>query len=339
MRKNEMNVRKEHETVRNSVGFYDFTHQLLEVSGVDAQSFLDKMFVASIGKAKVGDAKYSTMLNEDGIIIDDVIVFRVDEDVFWISTLYITELIAWFDKNKGSSNVEYKDITYKTTMYAVQGPNSRAVLNDFLKDNIDHMKYFTIEDNMIDNVPVKIARSGYTGELGFEIYCDPKNKDFIESKLMESGKQFNILNITTDVIVTSLPREKGYTLMSDLAGTNPLEVDFGWTVDWNKDFIGKAALEKVKAEGAKRRLIGFTVDDDAAEVEIGSTVEVNGKYVGKVTMFTYGYTVEKNIGFALVDVDKANIGDLATIKSGGKEIAATLTEKVFYDPENTKIRA
>jgi len=339
MRKNEMNVRKEHEAVRNSVGFYDFTHQLLEVRGVDAQSFLDKMFVASISKANVGDAKYSTMLNEDGIIIDDVIVFRVDEDVFWISTLYITELIAWFDKNKGSSNVEYKDITYRTTMYAVQGPNSRAVLNDFLKDNIDHMKYFTIEDNMIDNVPVKIARSGYTGELGFEIYCDPKNKDFIESKLMESGKQFNILNITTDVIVTSLPREKGYTLMSDLAGTNPLEVDFGWTVDWNKDFIGKAALEKVKVEGAKRRLIGFTVDDDAAEVEIGSTVEVNGKDVGKVTMFTYGYTVEKNIGFALVDVDKANIGDLATIKSGGKEIAATLTEKVFYDPENSKIRA
>ncbi|RVU54334.1 aminomethyltransferase family protein [Anaerosphaera multitolerans] len=334
MLKNDVTRRKEHEAVRNSVGFYDFTHQLLEVTGVDSPSFLDKIFVAYLSKAKVGDAKYTTMLNEDGIIIDDVIVFRIEEKKYWISTLYIAELIAWFDAHKGDFNVSYEDITSKTTMYAVQGPNSKAVLNDFLKTNLDSMKFFTIADNAIDDVPVKIARSGYTGELGYEIYCNPKDKELVESKLMECGKAFDILNITTDVIVTSLPREKGYTLMSDLAGANPLEVDFGWTVGWSKDFIGKEALEKVKAEGAKRRLLGFTVNDDAAEIEAGAAVSFNGEEVGKVTVFTYGYTVEKNIGFALVELDKVKIGD--TVDIG--EYKAQLSEKVFYDPENERVR-
>lgn len=123
--------------------------------------------------------------------------------------------------------------------------------------------------------------------------------------------------------------------MSDLAGTNPLEADFGWTVDWNKDFVGKSALEKVKANGAKRKLIGFTVEDDAAQVKPGADVKVGGIVAGKVTMFTYGYTVEKNIGFALVDVDKAKIGDAAVVGDG---IDAVLSERVFYDPENRRVR-
>lgn len=315
---------------------YDFTHKLLEVKGSDTQAFLNRMFIGFIGKAKVGEAKYTTMLNEDGIIIDDVIVFRIEDETFWVSTLYIDELIAWFDAHKKGENVSYKEITGITTMYAVQGPNSKAVLNAFLKESIDGLKYFTIKDNAIGDVAVKIARSGYTGELGYEIYCHPDNAKLVEEKLEACGKQYGIMNIKTDVIVTSLPREKGFVLMSDLAGTNPLEDGFGWTIDWNKDFIGKAALEKVKAEGAKRSLLGFTVEDDAAEVEVGSAVKLGGQEVGKVTMFTYGYTVEKNIGFALVDNAKAKIGDAVVV--GSKEVPAVLTERMFYDPENKRVR-
>ena len=334
MRKNNVEVRAEHEAIRNSVGYYDFTHKLLEVKGPDAKNFLDKMFIAGIGKAKVGVAKYTTMLNEDGIIIDDVIVFHIEEELYWVSTLYIDELIAWFDAHRCCENVEYKEITGITTMYAVQGPNSKAVLNAFLTDPVDNIKYFHIVDDFIGNTPVKIARSGYTGELGYEIYCHPDDAKLVESKLEECGKEFNIKQISTDVIITSLPREKSFVLMSDLAGTNPLEDGFDWTIDWNKEFVGKAALLKVKEEGAKRALLGFTVDDDAAEVAVGAEVKVNGQVAGKVTMFTYGYTVEKNIGFALLDVDKAKVGDKADI--GGVE--AVITERMFYDPENKRIR-
>ncbi len=334
LRKNDAAVRAEHEAIRNRVGYYDFTHKLLEVTGGDAGSFLNYIYDGAIGKAKIGQAKYTTMLNEDGIIIDDVIVFRIADDTYWISTLYIDELIAWLDAHKKEEVVSYREITGITTMYAVQGPRSRDVINAFLKKKVDDLKYFWIEDNAIGEVPVKVARSGYTGELGYEIYVHPDHAALVEQKLEECGKEYGIMQIKTDVIITSLPREKGFVLMSDLAGTNPLEDGFDWTLDFGKDFIGKAALEKVKTEGIKRALLGFTVDDDAAEIAPGDEIIVDGKAAGKVTLFTYGYTVEKNIGFALVDVDKAKVGDNASIAG----YDAVITERMFYDPENRRIR-
>ena len=334
LRMNDAKARAEHEAVRNRVGYYDFTHKLLEVTGIDARSFLSRMFVGAVAKAKIGQAKYTTMLNEKGIIIDDVIVFRIEEDKFWVSTLYIDELIAWFDGHKKDEDVEYQEITPYVTMYAVQGPASRGVLNAMLSDSISDLKNFHIVDNMIGDIPVKIARSGYTGELGYEIYCDPENAKEIEEELERAGRKYGIVKITTDVIVTSLPREKGFVLMSDLAGSNPLEAGFGWSIDWNKRFIGKEALARVKANGPERNLLGFMINDPAAKVEPGDSVIVRGQNVGKVTMFTYGFTLEKNIGFAMVN---ANIGDEAIIR-GAKEYKVTLCNRVFYDPGNERVK-
>lgn len=328
-------MRQEHEAIREAVGYYNFTHQLLEVTGKCAGKFLDRMFVNSFSKAKIGQAKYTTMLNHDGIIIDDVIIFRIEEEKYWISTLYIDQMIKHFDKEKESETVSYKDITSKVSMYAVQGPKSAKVLDKILDKPVEPIKHFYIEDNCFQGHDVKVARSGFTGELGYEVYLNPEYNDLLEEKLEEAGKEFGIVKMTTDVILTSLPREKGYVLMSDIAGTNPLEVDFGWTVAWKTDFIGKEALLKVKEEGAKRSLVGFTVEDDGAEIEPGTPVEVNGEKAGKATVFCYGYTVGKNIGFALVDNDKAKVGDKAEI--GGYE--AQLTDRVFYDPANERVNA
>ncbi|NLN98592.1 MAG: aminomethyl transferase family protein [Eubacteriaceae bacterium] len=327
MRKNDTVARKEHEVIRQGVGYYDFTHSVMEVSGKGAPAFLDKMFVNNIGTSKIGQAVYTTMLNESGIIIDDVIIFRLEDELFWVSTLYIDEMFKWFDNYKSDFDVNLKNITDDWTMYAVQGPKSAAVLNDLLKNKVDDMAFLTIEDNEVDGTPVKIARSGYTGELGYELYCKSDIKKEIEEKLVEKGKAYDMMNITTDVIVTSLPREAGYVLMSDIAGTNPIEAGYGWTIRWAKDdFIGKAALEKVKDQKPARSLIGFTVADDAAEIEPGTAVMKDGAEVGKVTMFTYGFTVEKNIGFALIENDKAAIGDKATIG----DYEAELSDRVFY---------
>ncbi len=333
MRKNDTVARKEHEAVRQGVGYYDFTHSVMAVSGQDSAAFLDKMFVNNIGQAKVGQAVYTTMLNESGIIIDDVIIFRLEESLFWVSTLYIDEMLKWFDSHKGNFDVDYQNITADWTMYAVQGPKSAAVLNDLLKNKVDDMAFFTIEDNEIEGTPVKIARSGYTGELGYELYCKSDIKKDIEEKLVEKGKAYDMLNITSDVIVTSLPREAGYVLMSDLTGTNPVEAGYGWTIGWSKeDFVGKDALEKVKGEKPLRSLVGFTVADDAATIEPGAEVIKDGNVVGKVTMFTYGFTVEKNIGFALVDTDKAAIGDSVTVG----DYNAILADRVFYAPKSAE---
>ncbi len=341
MLKNDASARAQHEAVRNAVGWYYFTHRLLEVTGADATAFLDKIFVNPIAKTKVGGAKYTTMLNEDGIIIDDVIVFHMEENKYWISTLYMKELIAWFDALKGVSIVEYKDITSITDMYAVQGPKSKDLLNAFLAEKVDDQKYFTIRDNKIGNVPVKIARGGYTGEWGYEIYVAPENKGLVESKLAECGKAFGAVQVTEfQVMSWTLPSEKGYALISDIGGISPFEAGFDDAIDWSKDFIGKSALEKIKAEGPKRLLLGFIVDDDAAHIEArnrgsaGAAVMVNGEEVGRVTKFTYSYTIGKSIGFALVDSAKVKVGDKAIINGYG----ATLTDRTWYDAENKRPR-
>ncbi len=333
MLKNDTLRRAEHEALRNQVGYYKFTHQLLEVKGTDSAKFLDKVFVNSISKTAVGGAKYTTMLDENGGIIDDVIVFKMADGEFRISTLYINELIAWFDGHKAGESVEYKDITPENDMYAVQGPNSRTILNKFLATPVDGMKFFTIADNKIGDVDVKIARSGYTGELGYEIYCAPDKCDFVEKTLEENGKDLGIMKITSDVIISSIPVEKGYVLMDDIRGLSPFECGFGWAVAMDKDFVGKCATETIKAT-PRKQLIGFEVADDAV-VASGMKVCANGKEVGTVTKFSYGYTVEKAIGYAVCDMS-VKAGDCVTI---GEGVEAKLVDRIWYDVENKKPRA
>ena len=338
MRKDNMNLRKEHEAVRKHVGFYDFTHELLEVNGKNARSFLDKMFVNSVARTKPGTAVYTTMLNEDGIIIDDVIIFCLEEEKFWVSTLFIDAMLEWFKGYSDMEDLEFKDLSKEVAMWAVQGPDSQKLLNEILEKDISHLEFFQMEDNKIEDIEVKISRSGFTGELGYEVFFSPEYGDKIDKILLEKGKPYNVVQLTSEVVLMSLPGEKGYVIMDDLKGTNPLEVGFGWSVDWSKDFVGKEALEKVKKEGAKRRLRGFTVEDDNLEIKHDSTVRVDGKEVGRVTKSFYGYTVEKNIGYILLDKSHAKIGDKVTIINDNKEVEATLTERVFYDPKDLRVK-
>ncbi|MGI5949810.1 aminomethyltransferase family protein [Peptoniphilus sp.] len=327
--------KKEHEAVRNGVGYYDFTHQLLNVTGPDAGKFLDKIFVNSIQGIDVGKAVYSTTLNENGIIIDDVIIFRIEDERYWISTLYIKELIEWLDSHKDGEDVSYEDITSKVTMFAVQGPKSRDLINKLVDKSIEDLKFFHIIDNSVGDLKIKVARAGYTGELGFELYVPSDKKELLEEKLQEAGKEFDLCHVTTDVIVSSLPAEKGYVLMSDLKDTNPLEVGYGWTVHWDGDFIGKDALLKAK-ENVTRDLLGFEVEDKGVVIEPGAKVYAGDKEVGYVTKYTYGFTVGKNIGYALVNLDDVKEGD--AVEVGPDKVKTKLCDRVFYDKENERVK-
>lgn len=334
MLKNDSLRRSEHTAVREKVGYYDFTHRMLEVTGKDAAEFLDRIYVNSIATAKVGTAKYTTMLNHQGHILDDVIVFRMGEEEFRVSTLFIDELLAWLDQHRDGYEVAYRDITAENTMFAVQGPNSRTLLNRVLADPIDTLAFYAIAAGKIGDTDVWIARSGFTGELGFEIYCDPADAARIEETLVASGGDLGLTKITTDVIIGSLPGEKGYVLMQDLQGANPYEVGFGWTVGKNKDYIGREATEKIRREGAQRQLLGFELVEEA-EVSSGDPVVVHGQVVGTVTSCTYGYTCEKFIGYALICAP-AKVGDAAEI--GADRVKAVLVDRIWYDKDSTRIR-
>ena len=303
-------ARAQHEAVRNNVGWFRWTHDLLEVTGADAAIFLDYIYVNSIAKTRIGRSKYTTMLNENGRIIDDVIVMRMGEEHFWISTLYLPELVRWIEEKKGDYKIAYKDLTDEMDMYAVQGPNSRVLLDKIADSPVDGLKYFAIKNGAVGEAKVTFHRSGFTGELGYEIFCSRKDSAVVNEALKTSGAELDAVNLDVlEVYVRGLAGEKGYVLRQDLLGLNPLEADMGWAVDWSKDFIGKDVLERVKEEGPKRQLVGLEIETDSYnDIDQGDLVKLYGIKVGFVTAVMYGYTVEKNIGYAVVDRKKASIG-------------------------------
>ncbi|MGO1468446.1 MAG: aminomethyltransferase family protein [Tissierella sp.] len=336
--KNQELLRKEHEAVRNKVGFFDFAHDILEVTGKDAEKFLDYICVNVISELEPKSASYTTILNKDADALDDVIVFYHGGDKYWITTLFMEELQKWVNKHVGDMDVNFKDVTEETALYSVQGPKSNEVLNDLLKDKVDDLGYFEFKDTKLDDIDVIASRTGFTGELGYELYFHPKYTDKIVAGLKEKGKAYGIEEITTDVTLTSLPTEKGYITVDDFEGANPIELGLDWSVDCDKDFIGKDKLCVLKKEGPKRNLLGFTVEKETDEVEKGDKIKLNGEEVGEVTTYTYGFTVEEYIGYALVDA-KAKKGDKVQIVTSKGEVEGTLQERMFYDPKGERVRA
>jgi len=326
------NVKKQHLAVRSNVGWFDFTHRLVEVKGPDALTLLDKVCVAPIYKATVGASKYTTMLNHNGLIIDDTIVTHLGDDLYWVSGLYVRDQLNWFAANKGDLQVEFRDITNEWKMYSVQGPNSMALVNAVVDAPVDDLKFFRMKDTTMDGIPVKVHRAGYTGEKrGYEIYIAAAQEAALIKKLDAKGAELDACHVTElDVMVMTLAAEAGFVLMMDIYKASPFEVGFENTIDWSKDFIGKEAAARVRDTGAKRQLVGFTVENDEALIYGGPGVKGNpllkdGKIVGRATKYTTGFTCGKNIGYAMIDLDKAAIGDIVTI-NGNKAI---LTERSF----------
>lgn len=325
--------RAEHMAVRNTAGWYLYTHELIEVTGEDAAAFLDYLYANPIANLAPSRARYTTMLDEEGKIRDDVVIFRIEENRFWVSTLYTRKVLPWYKAHKGEYQVAWKDITKDWDMYAVQGPESKNILNDILDQPVDGQKFFQILDNSIDGIPVKINRGGFTGEkLGYEVYIAPEHTRLVIDKLREAEPKFGAKQVTEiQVMVWSLPTEKGFYLMCDIGWANPMEVGLDKGIGWDKDFIGKEALLKIKEGGPKLILLGFITKDEDIFIPAknlggpGTPVMYDGEEVGRVTKVTYSYVLDQNIGYALVDNSKVKIGDKVMLHG----FEAELTDKVF----------
>ena len=308
-------ARAEANAVRTNAGWYCWTHDLVKLTGPDAEKFLDWILVNRIAGLAVGRGKYTTMLDEEGGIIDDLVVFHRTEDTWWLSTLYGPHMVKWFDAHVDGYDVAYEDITATQHMYAIQGPNAAAVANALLDAPVDELKRFQIVDAMAAGLDVTVDRGGFTGELGYEIYCAREDAAALEQALAESAAKFDAVRVTTlEVYVRSLPMEKGMALRQDYHHLTPFEANLGWSVHMDKDFFGKEALERAQEEGPKRALVGLEIEresyEDIAQNEI---IRKRGIPVGICRQMIYGYTVDKNIGFGIVDARKVPLGSRVTI--------------------------
>ncbi|MTI47254.1 MAG: aminomethyl transferase family protein [Firmicutes bacterium] len=313
--------RSEHMAVRTTVGWYLWTHHLVEVTGEDAADFLDTIFLNNISNLKNGRERYTCMLDENAEIIDDVVIFRFEEQKFWISTLFAHYLIPWLDAHKGDAKVKYTDITKKWDMYAVQGPKSLNVINSLTANSVDEMKFFSIADNEIDGIPVKINRAGFTGEkLGYEIYVPSEKGDKIEEKIRVAADKLGGKEVTEfQVMAWTLPTEAGFYYMRDLRHVNPLEVGLDKGINWDKEFIGKDALKKIYEEGPKREMVGFTVEDVDIHIKgrhMGSEGELvmkDEECVGRCAKIVYSYLKEINNGIIIAKKGALKNGDKVTM--------------------------
>ncbi len=299
--------------VRNSAGWYRWTHDTVDVAGPDSTALLDKLLVNTVALCKVGREKYTTMLDDNGRIIDDLMAIRLEESHWWLSTLYGPQMIKWLDEHKQGFDVSYSDITATVDMYSVQGPRSTEVMDKLLDVPVADLKRFQIVDATIAGIPVHVDRGGFTGELGYELYCSRSDSARISELLRSTG----IRELQTlEVFVRSLPMEKGMALRQDYHFLTPFEANLGWSVHFDKkdDFIGRAALEKAQEEGPRFAFVGVEIERESYEdICQNEIVRKRGVPVGKCRQMIYGYTVDKNIGFAIVDAEKCPIGTKVTI--------------------------
>lgn len=323
--------RSEHMAVRTTVGWYFWTHQLLEISGPDVTAFLDYMYPNDITSLAVGRDRYTTMLDEQGEIIDDVVIMRMDKERYWVSTLYATKTDDWWYFHQGNFNVEWREITDEWEMYAVQGPKSRDLVESLVRDSVSNLKFFAHMDTEIDQMPCLINRNGFSGEkFGYEIYIHPENRDALEALIKPAAEKLGGKEVTEfQVMAWTLPTEANYYYMRDLAHTNPFETGLDKNINWKKEFIGKEALLEIREEGPTREMLGFEVPEPDIYIRSkqyggpGEPVYLSGEEIGRVSKLVYSYMKDVNIGYILAQKGKLHVGD--HIQIHGYE--AVITEK------------
>ncbi|WP_040928346.1 glycine cleavage system aminomethyltransferase GcvT [Nosocomiicoccus massiliensis] len=294
----------EHNAVREDVGIFDVSHMgEFKVTGSEAVDFLNYALTNDVSKLKVNRAQYTTICNEDGGVIDDLLIYRLDDNTFFLvpnagnkDTDY-----EWLTKIDGY-DVEISDESDDYAVIAIQGPNSRAMVQKHVDEDLSEMKMFDAKQNVsLAGHDVLLSQSGYTGEDGFEIYMKPDSLEELWKLFKDDGATECGLGARDTLrLEAGLPLH-GQDLSPEIT---PIEARIGFAVNANKDkFIGSDILKDQKANGAPRRLSAFEMTGKGIPRTDYEVFDTEGNKVGYVTSGTKSPSSGKAIGFALVDTD------------------------------------
>lgn len=329
-------INEEHHTVRKNAGVFDVSHMgEFILKGENALALIQKVTTNDAAKLKNGQAQYSTFTNEQGGIVDDLIVYCIEENKVYmlvVNAANIEKDWNWVSQHN-TDNVEMHNISEKTALLAIQGPQATAILQPLTDIDILNLKYYTFAKGNFAGVPnVLVSATGYTGAGGVEIYFEDKDGDAekIWNAIFEAGTPKGLKPIGLAARDT-LRLEMGYSLYgNDLDDTtSPLEAGLGWVTKFTKDFTAKELLQQQKAEGVKRRLVGFELADKGIPRHGYEIVDEAGNSIGVVTSGTQSPTLGKAIGLGYVQTGKAGIGSNIFIKVRDKQLAATVVKMPF----------
>lgn len=324
---------EEHLAVRRRVGVFDVSHMgEFIVRGKDASAFLQKMTINDVTKLFDGRVQYSALCYDNGGIVDDLLVYHCgDHYMLVVNASNIQKDFEWL-KSHLSGDVELLDHSDLVSLLAVQGPHSLAALQKLTSVNLPAIDYYHFTRGKLAGVDMIISRTGYTGELGFELYFDAEvalAKKVWEA-VFQAGREFGIAPVGLGARDT-LRLEMGYCLYGNDIDqtTNPLEAGLGWITKLSKgDFVGKDVIKKVKDEGPKRRLVGFTLSEKAV-ARHGYPLSVNGTAIGHVTSGTFSPSLECAIGLGYVTTGFDEVGKTVQVAIRGKEVAASIVKLPF----------
>ena len=322
----------EHRTVRNAVGLFDISHMgEFDVRGPGAGEWLDRMVTNHVGSLAVGQALYSPMCRPDGGIVDDLLVYRYDDHyMVVVNAANLAKDFAWLAEHR-PAGVSLEDHSDATALLAVQGPRAADVLRGHVPDAALELGYYRFTTGSLYGVPATLSRTGYTGEDGFELYFDPRHAQAVWHGLMASAQPHGLDLIGLGARDT-LRLEMGYMLYgNDIDDTTtPLEAGLGWTVKLAKgEFHGRDVMVKQKADGLKRRLVGFQLDGRRVPRH-GMRILAGGRVVGAVTSGTYSPSLERPLGMGYVETALAANGTALDIEAGSTTLVARVTARPFY---------
>ncbi len=323
----------EHKSVRNSVGVFDVSHMgEVFVKGERALDFVQHITINDASKLQTGRIQYSAMCYEDGGIVDDLLVYKIFDDEFLlvINASNIEKDFNWMQK-QNQFGVELRNESDDYSLLAVQGPDSLKTLQK-LTDTPINMEYYHFTNINLAGVDMILSRTGYTGEVGYELYFkgDEKVAEDIWNKIFETGKEFDIQPVGLAARDT-LRLEMGFCLYGNDIDqtTNPLEAGLGWITKLSKqNFIGKDALVKVKENGLKRKLVAITSDEKTFPRH-GYDISVNNNKIGTVTSGTVSPVLDKPIALGYVETKFSEIETDLNFLIRGKEIPAKVVKLPF----------
>jgi aminomethyltransferase len=328
---------KEYWKLIRDVTLWDVSvERVVEITGPDAFSFTNMITPRDLTKCQVGQAKYVLITAADGGVVNDPVLLRLGENHFWLA-LADSDVLLWAKGLAIRAGMDVAICEPDVSALQVQGPKSKLVMQTLLGDRVLRLPYYHFIETDLDSIPVVVTRTGWTGEVGYEIFLRDSDRGVdLWERVMEAGRPYNIAPTGPSDIRRIEAGILNYGADMTLA-ENPYEVGLGWLVELDKEanFIGREALRRIRAEGVRRKLVGAEISGPPVEFNMTRwRASGNGRALGYVTSAIFSPRLEKNIGYAMLPIEHAELGAPLTVAvpgSGDRE--ARVVRKPFLDPK------
>ncbi|MDX5420675.1 MAG: glycine cleavage system aminomethyltransferase GcvT [Hymenobacteraceae bacterium] len=325
---------EEHNTVRNAVGIFDVSHMgEFMVRGPQALDLIQRVTSNDASKLADGKVQYSCLPNEQGGIVDDLLVYRLGEEEYMlvVNASNIEKDWEWISKYN-TNGAELENISDEMSLFAVQGPKAAEALQSLTKIDLPNMVYYTFDKGEFAGVQgVIVSATGYTGAGGFEIYVKNEDAKKVFDAIMEAGKEYGIKPIGLGARDT-LRLEMGFCLYgNDIDDTtSPLEAGLGWITKFDKEFTNSANLKAQKEAGVTRKLVGFEMLEKAIPRAHYEIVNAEGEKIGEVTSGTMSPSMGKGVGLGYITKDYSKTGTEIFIRVRNKDMKAQVVKLPIY---------